>query len=53
MNRIKILNGKFTAKMVRERWFNHLDPNIDKGSWKADEDIRLVETTFLLNFKWC
>ena len=26
------------GKQCRERWFNHLDPDIKKGDWTPDED---------------
>ena len=30
------------AKQCRERWVNHLDPRLNKGSWTADEDALLA-----------
>lgn len=27
----------------RERWFNHLDPDLKKGGWTEDEDSMLVD----------
>ena len=32
------------GKQCRERWFNHLDPDIKKGDWTPDEDAVLFET---------
>ena len=26
------------GKQCRERWFNHLDPDIKKEPWSADDD---------------
>ena len=31
------------GKQCRERWFNHLDPNIKKGPWTDEEDRILIE----------
>jgi hypothetical protein len=31
------------GKQCRERWFNHLDPNIKKGGWSPEEDRILEE----------
>lgn len=25
------------GKQCRQRWFNHLDPNINKGEWSNDQ----------------
>jgi hypothetical protein len=52
MNAIKILPKGFTAKMVRERWFNHLDPEVDKGPWTADEDVQLISLVELHGRSW-
>ena len=30
-----------TGKQCRERWFNHLCPNISKGPWGVDEQAKL------------
>lgn len=27
----------------RERWLNHLDPNLKKGEWSKEEDAILLE----------
>ena len=35
------------GKQCRERWFNHLDPNISKAKWTLDEDIELVRNYLL------
>jgi hypothetical protein len=52
MSHMKILRGPYTAKMVRERWFNHLDPNINKGPWTLAEEIQLVDLAINYNMKW-
>mmetsp|Transcript_22032 Transcript_22032/g.34008 ORF Transcript_22032/g.34008 Transcript_22032/m.34008 type:complete len:737 (-) Transcript_22032:615-2825(-) len=31
------------GKQCRERWTNHLDPNLKKGGWSHDEDTILAE----------
>ena len=35
------VNGRL-GKQVRERWYNHLDPTLNKGPWTAEEDAKLV-----------
>jgi hypothetical protein len=37
-----------TGKQCRERWQNHLRPNIKKGKWSVEEEesIRTLENTF-------
>lgn len=32
-----------TGKQCRERWHNHLDPNVNKEAWTAEEDVILEE----------
>lgn len=39
------------GKQCRERWFNHLDPSINKGPWTHAEDHLLVEAQQLLGNK--
>jgi len=31
------------GKQCRERWTNHLDPNLKKGGWTQEEDMIMVE----------
>ena len=31
-----------TAKQCRERWCNHVDPNVRKGDWSTEEDHVIV-----------
>lgn len=31
------------GKQCRERWFNHLDPSINKSAWSPEEDRMLEE----------
>ena len=32
------------GKQVRERWYNHLDPTLNKGPWTVEEDAKLVSS---------
>jgi Myb-like DNA-binding domain len=41
-----------TGKQCRERWHNHLDPNVSKGSWRADEERLLHLEHAKLGNKW-
>lgn len=31
-------NGLRTAKQVRERWINYIDPSIRRDDWTSEED---------------
>ena len=48
----KELNSGRLGKQCRERWYNHLDPNINKGAWTREEDEAIVETYEKLGSKW-
>ena len=41
-----------TAKACRERFFNALDPNLNKGPWSQEEDDFIVEMQRLHGNKW-
>ena len=41
------------GKQCRERWFNHLDPNIKVGDWAADEDKILFQAQKHFGNRWC
>ena len=41
------------GKQCRERWHNHLDPNINKKSWTPEEDRLILELHAKLGPKWC
>eukprot|EP01138_Halocafeteria_seosinensis_P006197 gb/GECG01006338.1/.p1 GENE.gb/GECG01006338.1/~~gb/GECG01006338.1/.p1 ORF type:complete len:613 (+),score=85.33 gb/GECG01006338.1/:1-1839(+) len=41
------------GKQCRERWFNHLDPDIRKEPWSAAEDKILEEEQARLGNRWC
>lgn len=40
------------GKQCRERWFNHLCPEVSKGSWTEEEDRRIAEGVAELGTKW-
>ena len=39
-------------KQCRERWCNHLDPNIKKDPWSPEEDQIIVDAIHQLGTKW-
>ena len=41
-----------TGKQCRERWYNHLDPNVNKGNWTYAEELLLFELHKELGNKW-
>mmetsp|Transcript_24519 Transcript_24519/g.62091 ORF Transcript_24519/g.62091 Transcript_24519/m.62091 type:complete len:232 (-) Transcript_24519:780-1475(-) len=41
-----------TGKQIRERWHNQLDPNIQKGPWRPEEDLIILEAHKRLGNKW-
>lgn len=41
-----------TSKQCRERWYNHLDPNIVRGEYTADEDRIILESQARLGNRW-
>lgn len=45
------LKGRL-GKQCRERWYNHLDPAINKGLWTKEEDKILLDTHKRLGNKW-
>ena len=45
------LNGR-VGKQCRERWNNHLRPDIRRGSWSAKEESKLIELHKVLGNKW-
>lgn len=40
------------SKQCRERWINHLDPNLKKGSWTDEEDLQLLKELSQRGKKW-
>jgi hypothetical protein len=45
------LNGRL-GKQCRERWYNHLDPDINKGEWTEQEDQTLLRAHEELGNRW-
>ena len=41
------------GKQCRERWHNHLDPNVIKRKWTAEEDIAIVKLHRKYGNRWC
>ena len=41
-----------SGKQCRERWLNHLRPDINKGEWTADEERVLAEGHAKIGKKW-
>ena len=48
----ELLPGRI-GKQARERWFNHLDPELKKGPWTAHEDRVLISSQLRLGNRWC
>lgn len=46
------LNINRTGKQCRERYNNHLRPEIKKGEWSEDEDQILLSMNELYGNKW-
>lgn len=46
------INIKRTGKQCRERYHNHLRPNIRKGDWTHDEDKTLVQLKMKYGNQW-
>ncbi|CAA0828525.1 myb domain protein 118 [Striga hermonthica] len=57
-NKSEIIKGQWTpeedgiGKQCRERWHNHLKPNIKKDRWSEEEDKILIEAHRQLGNKW-
>jgi len=41
-----------SPKQCRERWFNHLDPNVIKDFWSPEEDEIIFEQYQMMGPKW-
>ena len=48
----KQLGSGRTGKQCRERWLNHLRPDLNKGPWTAEEDAALVEAHRAVGNRW-
>ncbi|XVE67900.1 hypothetical protein DITRI_Ditri09bG0025100 [Diplodiscus trichospermus] len=46
-----MLNGRM-GKQCRERWHNHLRPDIKKDSWSENEDMILIQAHKEIGNKW-
>jgi hypothetical protein len=44
--------GTRSGKQCRERWLNHLNPNIKKGPWSQDEDATLISLHLTMGNRW-
>ncbi|RZC45176.1 hypothetical protein C5167_038133 [Papaver somniferum] len=49
---IASLIGRRIGKQCRERWFNHLRPDIKRDAWTLDEEIALVEAHSAMGNRW-
>lgn len=47
----KHLKGRL-GKQCRERWHNHLNPDVKKSSWTAEEDLIIYKAHSLLGNRW-
>ncbi|KAJ8257271.1 hypothetical protein GJAV_G00183800 [Gymnothorax javanicus] len=45
------LKGR-TGKQCRERWHNHLNPDVKKSSWTSEEDLILYKAHMVLGNRW-
>jgi myb proto-oncogene protein len=45
------LKGRL-GKQCRERWYNHLNPDINKSEWTHDEDKALIDAHTELGNRW-
>ncbi len=41
-----------SGKQCRERWFNTLNPNVKKGNWTAEEDLKIFQLFSEFGSKW-
>lgn len=41
------------GKQVRERWYNHLDPQLKKGPYSDEEDQKLLALHAKMGNRWC
>jgi hypothetical protein len=45
------LKGRL-GKQCRERWYNHLNPDVNKSEWTGDEDAAIIKAHGELGNKW-
>ncbi len=48
----KLVPGHRIGKQCRERWFNHLSPELKKSPWSEEEDQALVDAQAVLGNSW-
>ena len=41
-----------SGKQCRERWHNHLDPNVNRQSWSEHEDRQILECHMRMGNRW-
>ena len=41
-----------SGKQCRERWHNHLSPEVNKSEWSADEDAAIIRRVQQLGTRW-
>ena len=46
------IGGGRNGKQCRERWHNHLDPDVRKGPWSSEEDAVVLESHRLVGNAW-
>lgn len=44
--------GNRTGKQCRERWHNHLNPDVKKGEWSNEEDRIIIQMQAKLGNQW-
>lgn len=47
----KHLKGRL-GKQCRERWHNHLNPDVKKSSWTTEEDLVIYKAHNVLGNRW-
>lgn len=47
----KHLKGR-VGKQCRERWHNHLNPDVKKSSWTKEEDLVIYKAHCMLGNRW-
>lgn len=45
------LKGRL-GKQCRERWHNHLDPDVKKTSWTLEEDLTIYKAHQVVGNRW-
>lgn len=47
-----MLENRKTPQQCKDRWFQYLDPSVNKGEWTADEEEKLVQLQELFPAQW-